>query len=481
VTHAGMLRRRGLNRPSTGGLQLRSALVAPRRSVVSCIALQLLTTTLLLPGTPDQASGLSISLHVNNVMPHVEPGAELLVRLIIIGPGDDLLSQFGHAAVWIEDTVAREGTTYNYGLSDIHQPGFLRMLAAGVVLSRPGVRDPAQMLEIYAGQKRSVDLLELNLTSSQKLSLKALLDLEQRWDSPSYQHDLFRTNCTTGIRDAIDLVLDGQLHARTAHVETGRTYRFHITRYTTGRVLLHHGLLIALSDAVDRPLSVWEELFLPETLKDHFLELTIHTDEDVEVPLVTSHSVLSTSATQHTPATVPPSQTVHLVLGLLLGAFMVALAGLASTAASARFCFGLLASAWLIVLGGMGVALAWLWALTDQQLTHYNENLLLFNPIALATAERLLVFSVTGAKHAGRYAQLLTGAGAVLSILAVLVKVLPNFDQANGPLILLVLPANLGLAWGVHRWLAHVHRTAPVPHVEGTGHPSSQHVSLRVS
>ena len=40
---------------------------------------------------------------------------------------------------------------------------------------------------------------------------------------------------------------------------------------------------------------------------------------------------------------------------------------------------------------------------------------------------------------------------AGVAILGLLVQVLPGFDQVNGEVVALLLPAHLGLAWGVLR------------------------------
>src|SRR3972149_5369007 len=45
------------------------------------------------------------------------PAAGTHVDLVTVGPGDDLFSKFGHAALCVED-----GLCYNYGTSDFSRP-----------------------------------------------------------------------------------------------------------------------------------------------------------------------------------------------------------------------------------------------------------------------------------------------------------------------------------------------------------------------
>jgi hypothetical protein len=87
---------------------------------------------------------------------------------------------------------------------------------------------------------------------------------------------------------------------------------------------------------------------------------------------------------------------------------------------------------------------------TDHSVTHRNENLFLANPMTLALLP-LGVMLALGSKKAPRLLWATWTALAALSLVGVVLKVLPAFDQANWNLIALFLPINLGFALGA--WL----------------------------
>src|SRR6185295_7286808 len=103
------------------------------------------------------------------------------------------------------------------------------------------------------------------------------------------------------------------------------------------------------------------------------------------------------------------------------------------------------------VAGLLGVVLAGLWMYTDHAFSYRNENLLLFNPLALSLVV-LAPAQLTGARWAQRPARWLGVLLAALAGLALAIHVVPGFNQVNGELIGLVLPVNWAF-WQVGRRL----------------------------
>jgi len=108
------------------------------------------------------------------------------------------------------------------------------------------------------------------------------------------------------------------------------------------------------------------------------------------------------------------------------------------------------AGGWELLAGVGGTVLAGLWSFTDHVMAYRNENLLQINPLALVLAV-VLPFALRGASRAGRVAQLLAVVVAGCSLLGLVLKVLPGFDQVNVQVIALALPAHLGVAAGLRR------------------------------
>mgnify|MGYP001336728481 FL=1 len=66
--------------------------------------------------------------------PEREPGAELSVYLVTMGPGDQVWELFGHNAIWIHDPVRGTDKVYNYGIFDFEQEDFLLRFIQGRML-----------------------------------------------------------------------------------------------------------------------------------------------------------------------------------------------------------------------------------------------------------------------------------------------------------------------------------------------------------
>ncbi len=100
--------------------------------------------------------------------------------------------------------------------------------------------------------------------------------------------------------------------------------------------------------------------------------------------------------------------------------------------------------------------IALLWAFTDHYVTYGNENLLQLSPLPLALAA-LLPLTVLR-RRAVRVTGWLAWGVAAASVAGLLLQALPGFDQVNGEILALAVPAHVGLAGGL--WLA-VRGTAP--------------------
>ena len=111
-------------------------------------------------------------------------------------------------------------------------------------------------------------------------------------------------------------------------------------------------------------------------------------------------------------------------------------------------------------MGVAGGIVAFLWAFTDHVAAYRNENVLQANLLLLPLAflAPRLARGVAGAR---RPALALALAAAGLSLLGVLLKVLPAFDQANANVLGLMVPPNLGL--GLSVWTLATRRVAAKP------------------
>ncbi|MBA3498312.1 MAG: DUF4105 domain-containing protein, partial [Gemmatimonadales bacterium] len=365
------------------------------------------------------------------------------------GPGRQVWERFGHNAIWIHDPDNASDDAYNYGLFDFQQENFLLRFVRGEMWYWMAGYPARQYVRQYERDNRSVWVQELELSSGAALELQRFLRWNAEPEHRFYHYDYYRDNCSTRVRDALDRVLEGSIRQQTAGLPTGTTYRFHTQRLTSNDALISTGLLLALGQGVDRPISAWEEMFLPLAMRDHVRRVTVPGPDGERLPLVRSERTLFDSSEPPPAATPPAWLHWYLAAGAAIGGSAWLLGRRARTRGGARFAFLVVVGGWGMVAGLGGLVLAGLWGLTDHAMAYCNENLLQFNPLALA-----LIPAGFGAVRGGgtpRWATAAALAVAGLSILGLLLQAVPGLDQVNGSIIALALPAHLGIAVGVSR------------------------------
>jgi uncharacterized membrane protein len=399
-------------------------------------------------GTPLAARQTAPSLRPA-VTPPADSSRELKVYLMTFGPGRQVWERFGHNALWIHDPVQGTDVAYNYGLFDFHQQNFLLRFVRGQMWYwMAGFPAPSYVAE-YERNNRSVWVQELALPVAARLELQQFLRWNAEPEHKFYHYDYYRDNCSTRVRDALDRVLHGALRQQTVSRAAGTTYRFHTQRLTANDPLIFTGLLVALGHEVDQPLSEWEEMFLPLSMREHVRHVTLPGPDGERRPLVRGEWTVFESSAPAPPARPPGWLPWYLLVGVVIGGSAVLLARPARRSAPARFAFLASVGGWAVVAGLAGLVLAGLWGLTDHVAASHNENLLQLSPLALLILPALP--AALRGKAMARYGLIAAALVAGLSGLGLLLKLLPGFDQVNGPVIALALPAQVGLAAALAR------------------------------
>jgi hypothetical protein len=380
--------------------------------------------------------------------PTASPPESLTVYLMTMGPGKRVWERFGHNAIWIHDPVRGTDQAYNYGLFDFHQQNFLLRFVQGRMWYWMQGFPAESYIEQYRRANRSVWVQELEMAPQARRELQEFLQWNERPENRFYHYDYYQDNCSTRIRDALDRALGGRIHQTTQSALTNRTYRFHTLRLTANDPPVYTGLLLALGQPVDRPISAWEEMFLPLAMREHLRELTVAGKDGAQVPLVRSERTLFEATEPTPPSTRPFWLPFYFGIGLALGGSAYGLATRARHSRPARLGFLMLTWIWVLVTGTAGVVLAGLWGLTDHAAAYYNENILQMNVLALPLVWLLPGF-VRRKRSSARFTLGLATAVAAISVLGLVLKLLPQFYHINGQVIALALPAHAGVAAGL--------------------------------
>ncbi len=200
--------------------------------------------------------------------------------LVTFGPGDEVWEKFGHNAIWIHDEDATDPALrdidYNWGVFDFGTglsglADFVGRFIQGRLLYSmsgydPGGHTALDTLGYYQSVNRSVLVQKLDLSADEKVAMQSALRAQDTPANRYYLYDYYTNNCSTKVRDALDSATGGQIKAQLTNVPTGTTFRWHTSRLTADSLWLYTSLYYVLGHRVDRPISAWEESFLPEKL-----------------------------------------------------------------------------------------------------------------------------------------------------------------------------------------------------------------------
>lgn len=371
---------------------------------------------------------------------------DLRIKLVTFGPGPDVASWFGHSALVVEDTRLKHSRLYNYGMFTFDGT-LLVKFASGRLEFWVGQQPETPTYEMYKRSGRDVRIQILNLTPRKRQELASHLAWKVRPDNRTYLYDHYDDNCATRPRDLVDEAVDGALYEATQETSPW-TLREHTRRYSAHNLWMELLMMFLMNDDIDQPIPEWDAMFLPPQLEQHVADLSYERADGEVVPLVKEQIVYHESTVdREVPAAPPVHWPWTLGLGLLagLGAMGAAQWRSVSDTRNSRVGFGLY-NAWIGLFVGLpGLGLALMALFTDHTLTYWNENLLLANPLSFA-ALPLGVAIAFGSTRAVRWLRWIWAILAATGALAVVVKVLPMFDQQNWLSISLMWPISLGFA-----------------------------------
>ena len=421
-----------------GGLRasFRRTQRSPRRPYVAILALLVLTF-------PQEVAGQATG---GPVAPWPAPAADgpVSVYVVTVGPGEKIWERFGHNALWIREPTRGLDRAYDWGVFDFHQEGFIRRLLQGRMLYSMQSSSGSALVSAYLRDGRPVWIQEVHLTGEQVERLREFLVWNDRPENRDYLYDYFRDNCSTRVRDALDRALEGQLRRELEPVATESTYRSHSLGLLSADPVAAAALRLALGNPADRPLSAWEESFIPMRLQSWLRTVTISSDDGRLVSLIASERRLYSSESIGVTPRLPAPGAIWLGIGVLIGGTMMLLAYLGRRFPAAVAGLATLSALWGLAAGAAGSLIFALWAFTDHSATYLNENVLQVSPLALGLV-LLSPAAVSGCRWT-RDAALFSAVLAALSVAGAALQLVPGLDQANGEVIALVLPVHLAAA-----------------------------------
>jgi hypothetical protein len=379
-------------------------------------------------------------------------GDDIEIRLVTIGPGDDVPSWWGHTALIVEDKRLATSLFYNYGLFSFEEDNFFINFAMGRLIFWVGAWNTRNALAHYVSLNRNIRIQILNLSPAKKVEMAKFLANNVLPENRAYLYDHYRDNCSTRIRDQIDRLIDGQFYAQMQN-PSRFTYRGHTRRHTDRNLMMDWLLMYLMSDVIDQPILQWDDMFLPEDLSIYVQNLTYLDEEGHQTKLVeTAYTYFNAKNRLSLPDGVP----VHWPRGLLYGLILASITMVTGLAWQrnypfARQIFGSIHLLTGVIFGIPGFALFFLSYFTDHTVTYGNENLLLANPLTFLFVP-LGICVILNKTKIFQWVTWISYFLAFSGTALVLAKSLPSFDQHNWLSICLILPVSLSLAFAWFLW-----------------------------
>lgn len=206
--------------------------------------------------------------------------------LATVGRGPQIHAIFGHVFLRVVDRTTGLDMNFNWGIFDFISPTFIWDFYRGVdLIYFLGVSDLGSLLDLYHSvEHRSVVMDKINLTSRQKETLMKRLIWNSQKENLPYEYSQFYDNCATKPRDHLNEALGGHIREQLTRTKSRITFR-DLIRYGADAIWwVRFGLDFISNGLLDREITPWEEMFLPERMRANLRELPALDDDGHPIP-----------------------------------------------------------------------------------------------------------------------------------------------------------------------------------------------------
>jgi len=376
-------------------------------------------------------------------------GEDLTVKVAVIGPGSELYFWWGHIALIIEDSRTGRNHFYDYGLFSFENENFFYNFAFGRLLYSCGVSPAEFNLENYKRTNRDIIIYTLDLLPEARIRVRDFADINVLPENKDYFYHHFRDNCSTRIRDIIDLATDGQFYERFGRETSRFTLREHVRRHTWFSPPADWALNFWMGQVIDTSITVWDDMFLPSEVGKHIEDFYYIDSGGERRKLVSSVETVFQSQGRPVVLDTPRVQWPRqLIFSLVLSAIFCFFFYLQEKNIRAgRILTGFSMSLCGFVFGSASLLLYFMNIFTNHDYTYQNFNMIFGTPFILAAVPFGICYALTkNTKKQIVYGKLLriiwllTALGVLVSMV---IKILPWFYQDNLTDQMLIFPIAL--------------------------------------
>jgi hypothetical protein len=377
------------------------------------------------------------------------PGESLTVKIAVMGPGDELYFWWGHIALVIVDNETGRTRFYDYGVFSFESENFLWNFAFGRLLYSCRATPASSNIAAYVNTNRDVRLYTLDLPPETREAVRDFAENNVLPENRNYWYHNFKDNCSTRIRDIIDLATDGAFKEAYGNAPGRLTLRGHVRRHTWFNPFADWILNFWMGQDIDLPLAVWQEMFLPAEVGVRACEFYFTAADGVTRKLVSGEEIIYEAEGRHGVLDVPRRQwprelAFSLCMSLLVGFFFfLNFRGLRS----GQILIGASHCVCGFVFGVAGLLLFFMSFFTNHDYTNQNANLLFGNPLLFAAIPLGIRYAMAKTWNERMFFDFLLRALWALTALGIFlsmaIKITPWFWQQNLTDQMLMLPLAL--------------------------------------
>jgi hypothetical protein len=321
------------------------------------------------------------------VCPLFGEGENLTIKVAVMGPGDELYFWWGHIALLVEDSDTDISYFYDYGLFSFDQENFFYNFAMGRMWYGCGVSYAQDNLAVYRYTNRDIVIYTLDLPPQTRAKVRDFARINVLPENSTYLYHHFNDNCSTRIRDIVDLATDGQFKELSVNTQSRFTLRQHVRRHTWFNPPVDWVLNFWMGQNIDKPITVWEDMFLPSEVGKRIDEF-FYTDINGErKKLVSSVEVLNRAKNRPVVLDEPRKQWPYeLTFSILLSLIFCFFLYLQTKKMRIAFLLsGFTLAVCGLVFGIASLLLYFMSIFTTHDYTYNNMNMIFCTPLLLAS------------------------------------------------------------------------------------------------
>jgi hypothetical protein len=312
-------------------------------------------------------------------------GEYLTIKVVEIGPGDEVFSWWGHLILIVDDELTGRSLSFDFGIFFSDDPHFVRNFLKGDMSYQIVIYYAQEDLEWYIQDNRDITLYTLSLDSRQKEQIANALNWNVLPENRYYLYKIFTNNCVTRPILIIDDALNGEFTEKYKNEKGRFTLREHAGRYLYRSAIMYVLLYFIMGEEIDKPSSKYDEMYLPSEFAAAIVDFT-YTDINGKIqPLVSSIEKINTSVGRPVVLSKPPHGALYAFpAGMALAVIFILLMIFKKKNRLLRIVFYIAQSLITLCLAFMGSVLFYAMFFSHHIYTYNNLNIAYANPLLFA-------------------------------------------------------------------------------------------------